>query len=177
MSTLRCLALAVMLLQAASFADSQNVRPPEEAACGSSDSKLRVHTDRKQHPLGAAGAGEALIYIIEEQPVVKSITFAHVTRYGIDGTWIGGNQGNSYFFRTIGAGEHHLCGESQLKYAGLIHAQGPLSMISLTAKDGASYYFRALVDVNLGRLDLQPVSADEGKLLISRSAFSTTKPF
>jgi hypothetical protein len=132
MRTSKSFALAVILLQAASFAQSQKVRPPEEAACGSSDSKLNVHTDRKQHPLGAAGAGEALIYIIEEQPVVKS--FAHVTRYGVDGTWIGGNQGNSYFFTTVGAGDHHLCGESQLKYLRLIHlTQGPISMISLSA--------------------------------------------
>jgi hypothetical protein len=166
------LGLLVVLLQSFSCAQAQKIRPPEEAACGASNAKLKVHLDNKQHPLGTTDADHALIYIIEEGGLMGNFT----TRYGMDGNWIGDNHGmRSYFFRTIEAGDHRLCREWQ---SPTLFRGHPVSVLSFTAKGSVVYYFRAKVDhmSSPQTIDLQPINADEGTLLISTSAFSTTEP-
>jgi hypothetical protein len=172
MRKIKFLGVFVVLLQAVSFAQAQKERPSEEAACGASNSKVKVHTDRNQHPLGTADSGQALIYIIEEQQIRGQMTIA--TRYGVDGQWVGGNSGTSYFFTAVDPGEHHLCGEWETKP---IFQARPLSMISFSAKSGEVYYFRVQVGaIAPSLMDLQPINTDEGKFLISKSAFSITAP-
>jgi hypothetical protein len=176
MRKIKFLGFLVILLQAVSIAQAQSVRPPEEAACGPSDAKkLAVHTDRKRHPLGTVDPSRALIYIFQESYVGPFLTL----RYGLDGSWIGANHGdNGYFFSNVDAGDHHICGELQGPSGPTIfHPSLPVSVVGLSAKVGQVYYFLAQVASTNHDLHIlvEPIGADEGKLLIARSGFSTWK--
>jgi hypothetical protein len=107
-----------------------------------------------------------------------------VTRVALDGTWQGGNQGNSYFELTVAPGEHHVCVDWQLPHR-LIKDAAAFDVF--TAEAGKIYYFRVNVawaqnvelpqytryngDMTLG---LSAVNADEGQYLVLNSKVSTS---
>jgi hypothetical protein len=129
MSKARCMVLVTFLLQGVYAAGAQSVRPPEEAACGAINTKLKIQTDKKHHPVGTATPGKALIYIIQVEKGKEPI------RYGMDGRWIGGNYGDSYFFTTVEPGDHGLCGDWQHK---ILFTSKPVSVTR-----ACSHYRRA----------------------------------
>lgn len=101
----------------------------------------------------------------------------------MDGSWVGANDGNSYFFFSVTPGEHHLCVDQQTKSASDIRT---VSLNFFTAEAGKTYYFRARVKPNYdleltGKenyppvswiLDLDPINSDEGQYLVAASASS-----
>ena len=156
-----------------SFQPEQGSR---EAACGPLKTRFNVHTAKDQHPLVTPDLGRALIYIIQEDEFSVTMLGGFPTRYGLDGEWIGADRDNSYFYLSVGAGEHHICGEWQIDFA---HHIRPLSLASFVARPGEAYFFRARVVFASGdgqrSIQLEPVNTEEGKLLIARSAFSVSK--
>jgi hypothetical protein len=99
-------------------------------------------------------------------------------RVGLDGAWVGANQGKSYFYFSVDAGEHQLCTNWQ---SGVFKktAMRIGSAITLTAGAGKVYYFRTQVyerseqDHNV---KLEPVENAEAQFLISSSSFSNFHP-
>ena len=146
---------------------------PREAACGAVKSKLDVRTEKDQHPTPPADRGQARVYIIQQDEFTVKVFGGFPTRYGIDGSWVGGNRDNSYFYVSVPPGAHHLCAEWQVDFA---HHVRPLSLARFQAQEGSSYFFRARVTFVTGNgersISLEPVSPSEGLQLIAASGLS-----
>jgi hypothetical protein len=100
-----------------------------------------------------------------------------VTRIALDGTWLGANQGNSYFELTVLPGEHHVCADWEMPRRWIKDAP---AFDVFTAEAGKVYYFL----VNVGwvqeyrqdpymTFQLSPVNVDEGQYLVLNSKVST----
>jgi hypothetical protein len=94
---------------------------------------------------------------------------------GLDGAWVGANQGSSYFFFTAEPGEHHLCVNWQ-SWIGF--KSRAFAMANFTAEPGGVYYFRSRVIFTRQDyiFDLDPLNSDQGKFLVASSAFSVSHP-
>ncbi|HEX6772347.1 MAG TPA: hypothetical protein VF126_10005 [Acidobacteriaceae bacterium] len=98
-------------------------------------------------------------------------------KHGLDGRWIGATQGFTYVTAGIDPGEHHLCSRGQSHFGKL---SDQVSLYNFTAEPDKIYYVRAQISV-MGdnyvlSMDLEPVSSDEGRYLISQAARSLSKP-
>jgi Protein of unknown function (DUF2846) len=154
----------------AQSADDQNA-----GGCGSSKDGWDVKTD-KQHPAAPKPEpGKALVYVVQtmvDAPVIGGTKAT--TRLGLDGSWIGANHGNSYFFFSVAPGEHSLCTDWQSTF---YTRSGLVSATDLDAQAGATYYFRIRVrdvtNYRNGKVDIEPMARSEAKLLLSNSEFAT----
>jgi hypothetical protein len=150
------------------------------ASCGDAKTVIDVSTHKHGPATEEPEAGKARVVFIETadkhaQPVT--------TRVAMDGTWVGANQGNSYFESTIDPGEHHVCVDWQLNRRFIKDDAG---FDVLKAEPGKVYYFLVKVGwtpsvtmIRSGQpdgemsLDLSPVNEDEGQYLVLNSKFST----
>ena len=167
------LAIAVVLASCA-FAQDQD-KPAvakAKAACGPSDVEFDVTTDKTSQPAGQAEDGKALVYIIEEHIGSCGITCRPTTKVGLDGSWVGANQGDSYFSFAVAAGEHHLCANWQSKFA---FNRRLVALTNFIAEAGKVYYFRMRIEEVKGRsvFDLDPVNSDQAQLLVASFPLST----
>jgi hypothetical protein len=106
-------------------------------SCGDPDIKFDVSTKKNQPPPAPPEAGKAQIILIE-----SGRGFA--ARYGMDGAWMGANDGDSYFAVTIAPGEHHLCLSFQIRGIGVGKLkEESVRMLTFTAEAGKVYYFEA----------------------------------
>jgi hypothetical protein len=145
-------------------------------SCGPDNSKFNVKTE-KDHALPVApDAGKAQIIFLESENQLLG-PFMHATvRYGIDGAWVGANNGSSYFTLTVDPGVHHLCANWQ---SDLKREDKNAHATSFTAQPDHVYYFTANVTVEskyVVTFDLSRLNADEGKYRIKTLRFSTFKP-
>jgi hypothetical protein len=167
--------LAVLFLAATAFA--QKTGSAVAPGCGATDVKFEVKTDKSQHPVLQPEGGKAVVYFVEDDTQFQSAP-KPTTRIGLDGTWIGANHGNSYFYFSVDPGEHHLCANWQ-SFVGL-GAGHQSSAAHFTAEAGQAYYFTVrntwLREVMIAKIDLVPLDSDEGQLLASRFAFSSSHP-
>ncbi len=141
------------------------IPPPAPAACGDLRAKMAVDFGGSQHVIAQPEPGKALIYFIHDNG--GAIEHFHpVTEIGIDGKWVGANQGSSYFFVVVEPGEHHLCAAGR-----------GLELAHLTAEAGKTYYYRTLLSTSYGDLaryfSLTPVDSDEAKYLIESFPLAT----
>jgi hypothetical protein len=167
-------ALAVLLFAVSAFAQEEVT-----AACGPAQTQFRVRASASSDAhLQAADPSEGMIYVIEEQKfsLVNDVTI----RVAADGAWVGADRGNSYLFFSVEPGEHHLCADWIADY---LPAGRLISLSSLTAEAGKTYYFRARTTrSDTGRwgnamiLDLDLLNSDEGKLLVASSTLAVSHP-
>ncbi len=168
--------LAFALLAAPAFAQDQAAFAA--AGCGSDKVKFDVKTDSHQHTVAQPQPGKALVYAFEDFPHTGAEIGGVTTVFGLDGTWIGANHDNSYFFFSVDPGDHKLCASVQSSVPGTSKLK---AAASLTAEEGKVYYFRTSVlhvtDPNRpAEVKLEPVDPAEGQLLIGTSSFSTSRP-
>jgi hypothetical protein len=153
---------------------AQSYVPPidPEAACGASDVNFQVKSDYQGQHLPVVEAGKAVVYFVQTQRIAA---INHITaKIGVDGAWVGANQGDSYFFATVEPGEHHLCARWQSSLA----SRQQVSLNNLTAESGKTYYFRIKItgDNQEGySLDMAKTNSDEAQLLIARSPYSVSR--
>lgn len=159
--------LAMGLLALPSLAQSTNA-PPTTIACGTSAGEFHIKTKPGLHP-AQAEAGKALLYFIEKD---EDTLIAPTTRVGLDGAWVGGTRGDSYFFFSVAPGVHHLCAMTDAETV-LAH---------FTAKEGEVYYFLVKnIVINRGTwtssndVTFGPLDSDEGQMLVDRDEYATTK--
>jgi len=173
------LALAFLLFASSAFAQSQSVSPAA-TSCGPSDVKFDVKHQYTREPVGQVEPGKALVYVIEVFQKPPGELGNPTIRVGLDGSWIGANQGTSYLSFNVDPGEHHLCTNWQSVWKRLSTQH---SLTSFTAEPGKTYFFRVQThvesegrDSQIWYIDLQPVNADEGKYLIASSPLSVPQP-
>jgi len=165
-------------LVVAPFAVAQNAPTVKQAesACGLFDVKFDVKTAAHQHPVPPAEAGKAQIYVIEDWSPLDTGRIGRPTiRVGVDGTWMGADQGNSYIFFSADPGEHHLCVSWQ---PGIGNSRDLIAVYGFEAKPAQTYYFRARManlPNGLGIL-LAPLNIDEAQLLLAQYPHATSTP-
>jgi hypothetical protein len=153
---------------------AQSYVPPinPEAACGASDVEFDVKSDYQGKHLPEVAAGKAVVYFVQTQRIA---VINHITaKIGLDGAWVGANQGDSYFFATVDPGEHHLCASWQSDFA----KQREVSLNNLTAESGKTYYFLVRITGDgraVDSFDLVKLNSDEAQLLIARSPYSVSR--
>jgi len=171
------LILAVLLLITPAFAQDQTAAFAA-AGCGPDKIKFDVKTNSHQHTVAQPQPGKALVYAFEDFPHTGLTIGGVTTKVGLDGTWVGANYDNSYFFFLVDPGDHSLCASVQSSVPGTSKLK---AAASLTAEAGKVYYFWTLVlhvsDPNRPtEVKLEPVDPAEGRLLIASSPFSTSRP-
>jgi len=158
---------AIFLLSCCAFGQDKAAVSAMEAGCGPQDAKFEVKSDESQHPAPTPEDGKALIYFVAD---------GHLTSpFGVDGQWVGAANGGRYFFVAVEPGEHHICAMLQ----SFLTERGPrVSVYSLKAEPGGSYYFRTrMVGISTGFvLQLDQLNSDEGRWFVAWSKFSTSHP-
>jgi len=144
-------------------------------SCGDDKVKFDVKTESNRPAPAPPTEGMAQIVLIQnENEMVAPFSNATV-RFGIDGSWVGANNGNSYFAVLVAPGVHHLCANWQ---SSLSLAKN-VGLTSLTAEAGRTYFFAAQVTVN-GRnsptFAFSQMNDDEGKWQVKTQKLSTSKP-
>lgn len=167
--------LVVFWLCSTAFAQSVGTAPTVAPGCGSENVKFDVKTEKSQHPIAQPESGKAIVYFVEDDNSFESFP-KPTSRIGVDGTWVGANHGDSYFYFTVDQGEHHLCASWQSFV--VLGAQETSAAAHFKAEAGQTYYFRVknvwLRDQGNGHVELLPLDNDEGQLLASKFAFSTS---
>jgi len=105
-------------------------------ACGNEKVSFKIQL-RKNAPAPAAPeAGKAHVVFIEKSQkppaIIGCIDCNDVTRFGVDGAWVGATKDNSYFSISLEPGVHHLCAVRGKE----VDAE------PLTVEAGKTYYFQ-----------------------------------
>jgi hypothetical protein len=164
--------LAIAIFTFSGFAQDHPARA--SAGCGPSGVQYDVKSDKTRQPIASPESGKAALYVIQyERRDVEAFHIGAVTtRVGLDGTWQGGNHGQSYLLVPVDPGEHHLCVDWQ---SSLEERSKQGSAVTLTAEAGKVYYFRATVEQREKHppaIVLETVDPAQGQFLISRSSLS-----
>jgi len=173
--------LVIPLLFAFPLGSPAQANSPGAPGCGPADVKLDVKSDHDRHAAPSIEPGKSLIVFLQDDAEFESRP-RPTTRFGIDGTWVGATQANSYFYFSVDAGEHHVCANWQSWVV-----PGPkrsTGAMHFTAEAGKTYYVRgrdiALYDhpggslIGTPEIKLNLVDSDEGLVLISSFAFSSS---
>jgi hypothetical protein len=178
----------VLLLSSFSFvplgAMSATVLPD---ACGNEKVSFDIQL-QKNNPAPAtpeASKGQVIFIEKSEKPpaigcLTAGVSCNDVTRFGVDGAWVGATKGNSYFTISLEPGVHHLCAVVGKE----VHAE------PLAVEAGHAYYFQVeykaegrqygtakepnyQVEKNVG---FSMLNGDEGKYRVKASALSVATP-
>ena len=145
-------------------------------SCGDDKIQFDVATQKKPPAPAPPADGKAQILFLENenQPVGP---FMHATvRFGMDGAWVGADNGNSYFALDVAPGVHHLCANWQ---SALGSFKKNVDLTSFTAEPGKVYYFAASVTAesqSVVTFGLSQLNEDEGRYRVGFSELSTSKP-
>jgi hypothetical protein len=161
----------ILLLVAMSLpAAAQSADALYQQACGPKDAKFVVQVAKGQPPAGPE-PGKALVYFIQ-----KDAGMPLTTRVGLDGTWVGVAQRDSYIFASVTPGDHHACAAT----TNTRHPQPEL--VHFKAEAGKVYYFllRGIGGtVGYGEfysMEFVQVDRDEALYLIATDPQSVAKP-
>jgi len=161
---LSVLVFAMSLPAAAQTADAIYRR-----ACGPKDASFDVQLVKGQPP-AAPEPGKALVYFIQTGNFFT-------TRVGLDGTWAGVNQHDSFTFASVAPGEHHACAATLNRK----HLQAVL--VHFTAEAGKTYFYllRGVVQggydgAGAAFMEFEPADSDESLALIASYPQSTATP-
>jgi len=153
-------------------------------SCGDDKVQFEVKTDKHAPAPGALDAGKARIVFVEvmDRNLGCWSCGSPTSRYGMDGSWVGATQGNSYFTLDVAPGEHHLCVDWQSAFGRL---RQKIGMAEFTAEAGKTYYFESKVKIKMQNggdgggdvdrdLDFVQVSDDEGRFRLKSAALATS---
>jgi hypothetical protein len=172
------LLIAALLLGIPICAQAQSSQDQSVGGCGSSKDGWDVSTVKQQPPAPTPESGKALVYVVQTMVDAPPIGGNKATtRLGMDGTWIGANHGNSYFYFSVDPGPHSLCTDWQ---SVLYTRSGLVSAADLNARAGKTYYFRISVrdvtNYRNGDVEIEPIARSEANLLLRNSEFASSHP-
>jgi hypothetical protein len=167
--------ISLLFLLAATALAQNTTTTAAAPGCGTTDTRFEIKKDKSQHPSAPPEPGKAVIYFVEDDTEFQAVPNP-TTRIGLDGTWIGANHGNSYFYVSVEPGEHHICASWQ---GWRVLRTTPQSAAAhFTAEAGQSYYFTVkntlLREIMIPKIELLPLDSDQGQLLASEFAFGTS---
>ncbi|MGD0735751.1 MAG: hypothetical protein ABR976_11415 [Terracidiphilus sp.] len=148
-------------------------------ACGDDSVKFDVLTKTNQPAPAPPASGKAQIIFIEnDNKDIGCVALCEVTtRVGMDGAWVGANNGNSYFALTVDSGVHHLCASWQ---SALSRLKKNVDVVSFTAEPGKVYYFAAQIvgtgsEEDPATIALSQLNEDEGQYRVEAWKLATWK--
>lgn len=144
-------------------------------SCGGDKVKFDVKTEGGQPlPAGPPDGKAEIIFIEKQNQMITPFHYATV-RFGMDGTWVGANKGDSYFVLTVAPGVHHLCASWQSDLKGL---KKNVKLTSFTAEPGQVYYFAGEIVASRDTVifNFSELNEDEGKYQVKVLKLSTSKP-
>jgi hypothetical protein len=169
-------ACVIFLLMPSGVAQTNPDAMEGAPGCGAPGVKFEVKTDKGTHS-AQPEPGKALIYFLQDDSDFSSRP-RPTTRMGIDGTWVGATQSNSYFYISVDPGVHHLCASWQSTVGP--GTSGKTAAAHFTAEANGVYYFEAkdkwLRDGGPAGLYLKPMDSDEGQLIANKFSFSVSQP-
>ena len=150
------------------------------ASCGDANTVIEVTTHRHAPASTTPEAGMAKVVFIEQADAEAAPVTARVA---IDGTWLGGDRGNSYFESAVLPGDHHICVDWQLERRMI---KDDPQFDGFHAEAGHAYYFRIHIlwapyygPAPYGeprmKLSLMPLNEDEGQYLVQNLKLSTSR--
>lgn len=172
--------LLVCLCAIAPVTAAARILPP---ACGDDKIKFEVKVEKGSLDLPPLAPGKARIVFIETLTKHGVIGRAATTRYGVDGTWMGANKGDSYFYVDVDPGHHEVCANWQA-----VNTTGnSVGVAQVNAKAGGIYYFEAaILDVAESpgpgavytnvQFRFVPLSPQTGQTRLREVGMSTFKP-
>jgi hypothetical protein len=158
--------LVALLFALSVSATAQSADAIYKRACGPKDASFEVEQIKGQPP-AAPEPGKALVYFIQKESGPY-----FTTRVGLDGSWVGVIQHNSYIFVSVAPGEHHVCAATQ------DHKHPGPELIHFTAKAGDVYYYlvRGIAENTGFSMVFSGADHDEAQFLIASDTMSISKP-
>jgi hypothetical protein len=105
-------------------------------ACGNDKVSFDIRLQKNPPAPPAADPGKGQVFFIEKSrkppAIIGCLDCNTMTRFGVDGAWVGATKDNSYFTISLDPGVHHLCGVRGKE----IDAE------PLTIEAGKSYYYQ-----------------------------------
>jgi hypothetical protein len=119
-------------------------------------------TDKTQHPVPGAPADKGMVYVVRPGTAGARIQ----TKVAVNGTWVGGNYANNYFFLTLDPGEHYFCSEAQDR-----------SSVALTVQAGRIYYLQQTLTTGMmkSKSSLDILADQDGRSAVAAANFSTKR--
>lgn len=126
----------------------------EAATCPPEGVKYKAWTDKKQHPTPEAPEDKALIYVLRPTGTGRKIK----TTLAVDGTVVGINRGNNYFFFTLDPGKYYFCSQ----------AENP-TIMQVIVEAGQPYYFQQKTRKETGTIHsgFVRLNEEEGKAALA----------
>jgi hypothetical protein len=167
------LSLFLFCLVLAPAAQSRAATLP--GSCGKDSVKFDVAAKKSKSKLPSPAAGKAQIILLENENQMIG-PFMHATvRFGMDGAWVGADNGNSYFVLEVTPGLHHLCASWQSAFH---QFKKDVDLTSFTAEPGKNYYFSANVTVASKEevlFDLSQLNDDKGQYRAELAKLAVSK--
>lgn len=137
-------------------------------ACGNDAVQFNVTTQKGQ-PAPAPPAGDKAQIVFIETAYGLNVT----SRIGMDGAWVGADQGNSYLTLDVTPGLHHLCANWQSSFQTMDRL---VQLYALNAEPGKVYYFliNAVATNFESYFTLAPLNVDEAMYLIQTSPLAAS---
>ena len=171
-------AFAVLLLALSIFSPPRARAQSVALGCGLPNIQFDVKMESRPPAAPTPKIGEAFVFFLQDNP--KSDASRPVTRFGIDGAWVGATRDNSYFYVAVEPGEHTVCVDWELDTFGSFGPKASTDVAHFMADAGKSYYFRARHVVftdRAGRLqpevNLARLGDDEARTLMRSLRFSS----
>ena len=167
--------ILVMILSAVGLLAQDKPSSVVPPACASRSANFDVKLDESQHALLPPEPEKARVYFIQDLGRINCLGSCGTVKIGLDGTWVGANQHNSYFSVSVAAGEHHLCANPQSRFAAINRL---VALAHFTAEPGKVYYFRtrSVGDRDNPFFDLDPIDSDQAEYLIAGFPLSVSRP-
>jgi hypothetical protein len=174
MKAFAALPLLATLLLAVSATAQQATASPSADACGPNKANYDVQHDAGPFVPQQVPSEKALVYIIEAMPHYPFVT--EKVNIGLDGTWLGATDAQTYMSFTIDPGVHHLCAVYQGHAEGM-DEEGRTLLLHLDAQAGKIYYIRyhaLFLKDSPGIAFFEKVDDDEGLFLLQRAHHATS---
>jgi hypothetical protein len=140
--------LVVLLLCASLLAAMQaEAKTTLPDACG--DDKITFDVSTEKSPTAPPPLAPGKARIVFSESLSESWLCVGcgtpTIRFGMDGQWVGANQGKSYFYIDVAPGAHDLCVGWQSFFG---HERENVGVNFVTAEAGRVYYFEAQIEIH-----------------------------
>jgi hypothetical protein len=171
--------LLVVISGATLFAQGQQEAARSAAGCGPNEVQFKVSSDKSAHLFAEAKDDKPLVYVFGDQDIdnVALHIGGVITRWGVDGEWVGATDRRAYFSFAVAPGEHRLC---TIRQSSVRSVSDIAAARTFTADAGKTYYFRTHIPVHnkdavrADEVELLPVDPAQAQILIGKSAFSSS---
>jgi hypothetical protein len=159
------LSVAAMLAASLAIVRPAQAQTPATRACGAGNIEFSVKEDPNHPAMPQTPAGKAMVVFAVDGNEATLATFT--AKIGVDGKWAAATRAHQYISFAVDPGSHHLC--ASLQGAALMNTDNPVTLHSLQAEAGKTYYFRIRVyrsgdqTVNTS---LDAIDEDEGQWIV-----------